>query len=284
MQSFARHWPSGRPSVTVVLVAVSLVAAVVQSSFWLFDRGEFLSQEKLFAWLGLSAQTVSSGHVWQFLSFAFLYAHPLPLLANMLVLYFAGREVEPIVGLRHFVGLYAMGNLVGGVSQWGAYVAGLAPAGATMVGVSAGVAAVLAAYATILPELEVVLLLFFVLPVRIRAKWIGLGTIASAGLLWVFAGDSPVGPAGIVAGCVVGWAYAKELGFGNPLAIERYLCDKRQHAARIERMPAEQFIREEIDPILEKIARCGKSSLSRSERKLLEKGRAKLAASESREK
>jgi hypothetical protein len=43
-------------------------------------------------------------------------------------------------------------------------------------------------------------------------------------------------------------------------------------------MPAEQFIREELDPILEKIAQRGVHSLTRGERKLLQKGRAKLAA------
>ena len=43
-------------------------------------------------------------------------------------------------------------------------------------------------------------------------------------------------------------------------------------------MPVEQFIREELDPILEKISRQGCRSLTRAERKLLEKGRAKLDA------
>jgi hypothetical protein len=70
----------------------------------------------------------------------------------------------------------------------------------------------------------------------------------------------------------------KRLGFGNPMAIERYLFDRRQHAARIERMPADQFIREELDPILEKISREGRGSLTRAERKLLQMGRQKLDA------
>jgi hypothetical protein len=174
--------------------------------------------------------------------------------------------------------MYLAGNVLGGLAQWGAYAMGLAPGGSVMVGVSAGVAAVLAAYATILPELEITGTLFFLLPLRVRAKVIGVGVVLGAALLWVFAAGSLIGPAAILAGCGVGWAYAKQLGFGNPLAIERYLCDKRQHAARMERMPAEQFIREEIDPILEKIARSGEKSLSRAERKVLAKGREKLMA------
>src|SRR4051812_2904128 len=104
MQSFARHWPSGRPSVTVVFVAISVAAAAAQCSFWLFDRSDLLSQEHLFSLLGLTAESASTGRLWQFASFMLLHVNAAHLLANMLVLYFAGREVEPIVGLRHFIG------------------------------------------------------------------------------------------------------------------------------------------------------------------------------------
>jgi hypothetical protein len=42
-------------------------------------------------------------------------------------------------------------------------------------------------------------------------------------------------------------------------------------------MTPEQFISAEIDPILDKISREGMHSLSRAERKILEKGREKIA-------
>jgi membrane associated rhomboid family serine protease len=278
MQPFARHWPSGRPSVTAMLVVASIAAALAEWSLYLFDRAEPVWQNRLVDWLGLHGNAVSSGHWWQFATFILLHPQPFHLFANMMVLYFAGREVEPIVGLRHFAILYTLGNLIGGAAQWGAMALGVAPATMTLVGVSAGVAAVLAAYATILPELEVVILLFFVLPWRVRAKTLGLSIVLGAAALWLAQPGSEVGPVAILAGSAVGWAYAKQLGFGNPMAVERYLFDKRQHALRLDRMPAEQFIREELDPILEKMARDGARSLSRAERKLLEKGRAKLAA------
>lgn len=278
MQPFARHWPSGRPSLTAMLMVVSVTTACVYWSVFLLDRGDVLARGPVIDLLALHGSAVSSGHWWQFVSFMLLHPNPLHLAANMLVLYFAGREVEPIIGLRHFSALYLLGNVLGGLAQWGAICAGLAPADSLLVGVSAGVAAVLSAYATILPELEVVLLLLFVLPLRLRAKTLGLGVFLAAGVLWAAAPALEIGPVAVLAGCVVGWTYAKQLGFGNPMAVERYLFEKRQHAARIERMPAEQFIREELDPILEKIAQSGPRSLTRAERKLLEKGRAKLAA------
>src|SRR5215213_642430 len=162
MQPFARHWPSGKPSVTAMLVCVSLVAALVHWSFLLLEGADLVAPSILDDWFALHADSVQAGRPWQLFTFVLLH-HPLGLLANMLVLYFAGREVEPILGLRHFAGLYLLGNVLGGLAQWGAMALGIAPA-ATVIGVSAGAAAVLAAFATILPELEVVLLLFFVLP------------------------------------------------------------------------------------------------------------------------
>jgi len=80
----------------------------------------------------------------------------------------------------------------------------------------------------------------------------------------------------MIAGAIFGWAYVKQLGYGNPLPIQRYIFDRRQRAARLSRMSAEQFIVAEIDPILEKIAQHGVKSLTRAERKLLEQGRGKL--------
>jgi hypothetical protein len=42
-------------------------------------------------------------------------------------------------------------------------------------------------------------------------------------------------------------------------------------------MSADQFVEEQVDPILEKIAREGIQSLTKEERRMLEKGRAKIA-------
>ncbi len=282
MQSFARHWPTGRPSVTTMLVALTVAAASAQWVFALFDRSEFLAQQALRDWLALSVGAVRDGAWWQFFSFTLLHAGPLHLLANVLVLYFAGREVEPIVGAHHFFGLYVLGNLCGGVAQWAAMAGGLVPGAAVLVGVSAGAAAVLAAFSTILPELEVTLLLFFVLPLRVRAKALGVGVALFASLLWLAQAGAEIGPVAMLAGSAVGWLYVRRLGFGNPLAFQRYLFARRQRTACLQRMPAGQFISQEIDPILDKISREGIHSLSRTERRVLEQGREKIAAKTTR--
>jgi hypothetical protein len=56
--------------------------------------------------------------------------------------------------------------------------------------------------------------------------------------------------------------------------------DRIQKEQRLRRMSADQFLEEEIDPILEKIAREGMHSLSKDEKRMLEQGSAKIAERE----
>jgi membrane associated rhomboid family serine protease len=278
LQSLARRWSGRRPSFTATLLAGSIAAAVTHwTAFLLLGEKLFTAADPLLGLLGVSAGTVASGRAWQFLTFFFLHANPLHLLGNVLPLYLAGREVEPIMGGKHFLSLYVLANLLGGLAQWGAMTAGLAPDGAIFVGVSAGVAAIVSAFATILPELEVTVLVLFVLPLRVRAKRFSVALALLGLVLWMAQTGTVVGPVAILVGTWLGWVYAKQLGFGNPLAIERYFIERKQHALRIERMPVEQFIAEEIDPVLEKLARGGLSSLTRAEKRLLQRGSSKLA-------
>jgi membrane associated rhomboid family serine protease len=269
LQPLVRRWQTGRTSATALAFALSAGAFGAQIIVETFFPGAS-SQNILRAWLALDDSVIQSGQWWKFLSFGLLHAGPVQLLANLLLLFLAGRELEPIVGPRHFTAIYALGNIIGGLAHW--TVMRWQP----LMGISAGVAAILVAYTTILPELEVTCHLLFVLPVRIRAKHLAWALLAVCGLCWYTRAATEIGPVGMIAGAVFGWAYVKQLGYGNPLAIQRYIFDRRQRAARLARMNPEQFIALEIDPILEKIAQQGVKSLTRAERKVLEQGRDKL--------
>lgn len=278
LQPFTRRWSAGRPSMTVLLIALHTAAFIAQFTVELWQKDQAV-HGWLTQWVALSGAGIGEGYLWQFLSFSVLHEGPMPLhlLGNMLILYLAGREVEPIIGPRHFCSLYFIGNILGGITHW------LAMPETPLVGVSAGVCAVLAAYATVLPELEITVHLFFVVPLRIRAKYLGAGLFVIAGVLWVSLTAPTIGPAAMLAGLIVGWFYVRQLGFGNPLAIQRYIFEKRQRAARFERMSAEQFISSEIDPILDKVSREGMHSLTRAERRILSKGREKIASRTTRQ-
>lgn len=255
-----------------IVIAAHAGAYVAQVLLESIAQGRSPGSEWLGHWLALSSESVQAGRFWVFGSFPFLHSHPLHLLANVVVLYFAGRELEPIVGTRHFLGVYALGTLAGGVTQW------LITPGLPVVGATAGAVAVLLAFATILPELEVSAHLFFILPVRLRAKHLALLTLGATGVLYVLPAGQGIGPVGVLVGALIGWFYVKQLGYGNPFLLQRYLFERRRRALRLARMSADQFIAEEIDPILDKIAREGVQSLSRAERRMLAIGRAKVAA------
>jgi hypothetical protein len=80
-----------------------------------------------------------------------------------------------------------------------------------------------------------------------------------------------------LGGCIAGWFYAHLLGFGRPSILQRALSQRRAETERYEAMTPEEFIAQEIDPLLEKISREGMGSLTRAERKLLATAREKIA-------
>ena len=222
--------------------------------------------------LKLDYRHFSEGEYWRLLSYQFLHAGPLHFFANLLVLWYAGREIEPIVGRVNFLWLCILANACGGA------VSMFAGSGAAVVGFSAAVAAVLAAYATIMPELETGFSFLHIFPLRCRAKYLAAAMILFAAACVATRTLTQIGPAGILTGSLLGWVWARRLGFGNPFWFQRRKFERVQRELRIQRMNADDFVRMEIDPILEKISRDGIGSLSRAERNVLEMGRDKLSS------
>lgn len=266
LQPFTPRWAAGRQSVVLLLIIANVAAFLLQTLATVYDENVIPE------WFALSGTGIRSGFVWQFFTYMFLHGGPMHLLVNMLTLYFAGREVEAIAGSRHLLGVYFGGGLLGGVAQ-----VLLAAPGVPLMGASAGVCAVLIAFTTILPEIEITTLLFFIIPVRMRAKYLALGLVGIEGFLALSGLLPHISHVAHLGGCAFGWLYVKQLGFGNPLRIQKYVFEKRRRAERQARMSPAQFISEEIDPILDKISREGIHSLTRAERRILEKGREKIA-------
>ena len=284
IQPFIPRWTTGRRSVVTLLIVASVLAFVGQT----FAEAVFPGFVR--DWLCLSRDGVDHGYIWQFFTYLFVHGSPgsatvpggspllgvVHLFVNMMTLYFVGREVEAIAGHRHLLGMYFLGGLIGGLGQI------LAVPGTPVSGASAGVCAVLIAFTTILPEFEVTLLLFFVIPIRLRAKYVGWMVAAAAAVLPLLHVMPDVAHVAHLGGCFVGWIYARQLGFGNPWWIQRRILERRQREGRLARMDPDQYIVEEIDPILEKIFRDGIRSLTRRERRILERGREKISQKDTR--
>lgn len=129
----------------------------------------------------LSLEGLRQGAWWQCLSFQFLHGGWVHLALNLLFLHSIGPVIETSLGRWRFLTLYLFSGTVGGVL----HVAGawLMPDafGRPVVGASAGLSGLLAALGALYAERRLRVLLFFVIPLEIRAKHLLLaGILASA--------------------------------------------------------------------------------------------------------
>jgi membrane associated rhomboid family serine protease len=222
-------------------------------------------------YLGISDRGVRDAYAWQFVTAMFLHNGPWHLLGNMLLLYFLGRDLELILGQRHFLYLYLAGAIGGELGHLF-----LMPPDAVLLGASGGVAAVVVAYATMLPELELTGTRFFMVPLHLKAKHFAYGVIALAFILVCVERTGTVSHSAYLGGCAAGWLYAHLLGFGQPSFLQRLLRQHRAKAERYAHMSIAQLMTEEIDPLLEKISCYGIASLTRAERRSLTRARERM--------
>jgi membrane associated rhomboid family serine protease len=264
--SFTRRWTQQQRIALLILVAINIAFFAAQLAVQTSAPGAINE------YFGLSSRGIHDAYAWQFFTAMFLHDGPWHLLGNMLVLYLIGRDVESILGQKHFVYLYLAGAIGGEMGHLF-----LMPENTVLLGASGAVAAVLVAYATILPELELTASLFFILPIRLKTKHLAYGAIFVAAVFLIVDRTGTVSHSAYIGGCFAGWFYAHLLGFGRPSFLQRALHHYRSEAERYRRMTAEQFIAEEVDPLLDKIHRDGLQSLTWTERRTLARAREKMA-------
>ncbi len=294
-------WP---PSATLCLLAAQGVVCLAQ----LTVRRLHAEADPLFADGALSVGGLRSWHLWQPVSHLFLTgwnaaAWLLP--ASGLALGLAGRPLEAIIGRRHLFQLFLLAGIGGGMSQVG--IDRLLDRDVPLAGSAAAAAGVLWALACIMPRAA---LLPGVTGIgRLKVMHAALGVSAFA----VVGAEQPPG-AGVLFGCLAGCLYMRCLGFGqrtgrvpapasepsvvlSPLspgwspsppssqpvmtaltatAAEPVVAAPR-FSDRERRMSAREYVSEQIDPILEKIREHGIGSLTEEDRRVLAKGREKLA-------
>jgi len=134
---------------------------------------------------------------------------------------------------------------------------------------SGGTAAVLIAYATILPELHLIASPVSRFSFYVKAKHVAFALLLLSLLMLVIDRNGAVMHSAIPGGLATGWLYVNLLGFGHASWLRRLLRRRRETTERVKRMTPAEFIEREIDPLLEKISRNGMQSLTRAERRLL---------------
>lgn len=127
------------------------------------------------------------------------------LLFNMLMLIWAGRQVEPAIGAPQLAVLYIAGAYAAAVGQWALDRDGLIP----MVGASGAISAVIALYALIFSENKV-RSIAGLSPGLIRALWLGVAWVVIQ-LMLGFATGGMIAVGAHIGGFVAGLMLARPL-------------------------------------------------------------------------
>ena len=277
-----------RKSITMVMLVVLGACFLLQSILFSYSAA---GSEFVFN-LFLHDEALSRGHIWQLLTFQFLHAGFIHVLFNGIALYFCGSALERILSTRDWLKLYFGAGLAGGVLHaLGALVLpGNFPT--PVVGASAGVSGLLAAFAMIHPTQEI----YFMFVLRFQARFlfyllVGLSTL----FILVPAAGAGLGAHGAhLGGLLFGYAFVRwfrhmewkwKMPSVNVFRKPKVFVHSRR-ASKSEwpsqppkksEVPSEVFMSQEVDPILDKISAHGIQSLTERERKILEAARAKMA-------
>ena len=253
--------------VTTILVGAHVLCAIIACLLIAAGGGALLNL--LFF---DSARVLGSAQLWRLATYAFIHS-PAMLLwfaIEMYMLFVFGREVEKFVGQRAYIGLYAVLLFTPSVllTLWGfSQQTGLAGSPALHFGI-------FVAFATIYPSAELFL--------RITAKWMVL-ILAAVYTLQLLAyhawGDLAVFWTSVAAA----FCFVRLRGVGPELIWWENFKTRLQPKPKFKVVPKpspprreEDDISESVDPILDKIARSGIGSLTPSERRTLDRVRARL--------
>ena len=225
--------------------------------------------------LALFPQRLQNGNVWELLSYQFLHGGLFHLLINCAMIWFAGRQIEEALGKAKFLALYLVAGVFGGLLQcalsWSGF---LPPAG--VVGASAGIFGLIAAFAMVYWERELTFLIMFVIPVRMKAKYL-LIALAVIGVLGIISKEGGIAHGAHLGGMIWGVLFILLFIQGGIYSgaepwwdrlRDRFSSGHRRKVVTIDggaraysrgQIKAEEvdeidFVESEVDPILDKIS------------------------------
>lgn len=243
----------------IVNVAVYVVGLIV---------GRFIPFEQ---WFGLVSASVLQGALWQPFTYMFLHGGLLHLLFNLLGLWVFGGEVEQSLGRNRFALLYAICGVGAGLCAvlvgWGTRI--------PVVGASGAIFGVLIAYAMLFPRRPITLLVFFVIPITLEARWL-VAIFAAVDMLTLMAGGG-LGQVAHLGGLLFGFLYMKMPQWRQSWqeqveAKARVVKFRTKQQLSLDRDSAQA----EVNALLDKALREGESSLTPTEQERLVQASARL--------
>jgi membrane associated rhomboid family serine protease len=249
--------------------------------------------------------------VWQWLTYALLHNEFWHLLGNCLILWWTGAIVEREHGPRALLAVLASGTLFGAL-VWALTGLGGDRSG-LLVGISAGVYALMLVALLDKLDHQITLLLFFFLPVTLKVRWLLIAITLFTVLGWAFAElpgrhawpqwhaawNDSIAHSAHLGGLVLGWLAYRRLNQTNlrvqdaqgyvktsepddasAIARDAYAAEEISSGTNNEaKSPASLTkgqARAELDTLLDKISAGGFGSLTVGEKRRLEELSARL--------
>ena len=152
-----------------VLIIFLISCFAIQSILNLFSEDLFSYYRDF---LLFSFSSIPNFLIWTPLTYAFFHDGPFHLIINLLGFYFIGKSVEIDVGKVNFCYLIFFGAIVGSL-----FWLSFNNSGQYLIGSSASVMSCLAFYCLKRPDNQITLLLFFILPCKLKPRWLLLGVL-----------------------------------------------------------------------------------------------------------
>lgn len=214
--------------------------------------------------LALTREGLAHGMIWQVLTYLLMHGGVGHLLMNLLGLVMLGPDTERRLGTAHFLALYGVSGVLGGVG----YV--LIQPGAPCIGASASVFGVMAAFAALFPRQPLAL---FGIPSLVFDAW--KLVLAFVVIEWIYLVTEMAGGvahSAHLAGAVAGLVYARVVARPGivPAIAPGLRAWWRGVRPGARDRAAGAAAPGEVDRILDKVASRGFGSLNAAERKVLE--------------
>jgi membrane associated rhomboid family serine protease len=215
---------------------------------------------------GLNPSWVMRGAIWQFVTYMFLHSGLMHIAINMLFLWMFGSSLEADWGSRPFLNYYFFTGIAGGVVNFLATIGSNVPT----IGASGSIFGIIVAYAMAYPNRLIYIYMLF--PVKVKHFAIfAVGMNLYSAVLNTNPNAGGVAHFAHLGGALFGYLYLK---FGDRVrwSLPRIRFNTRPRSEKkVEDW--NEFMHNEIDPILDKISREGFGTLTKKERKILKRGR-----------
>ena len=236
-------------------------------------------ESALFSLVGLSGLNLTNGYIWTLFTYALFHEGIIHLLWNLLLIHFVSRKVEQYTFKSEFIILVAA-SVTSGSMFWVLFNYNVG----TLIGASAFAMGSLTHFCLKRPNEPMTFLLFFILPVTIKPKYLLLIFVSLEFYFFIFnalAGNTQIAHSAHLGGAFAGLLLSSKNFASINIPKFSFKFSKSPKRANKEKKATYNYTlnktstnyESEIDKILDKINEKGFGSLNQEEKELLEKAK-----------